>query len=179
MVRWFANRPFRFCKSFTIKVSKAAIESNAARLTGASPDAISSKLAEAYASAKPGERIEFEIPMAYPREGRRFSGRVYILVNRRSYSNSVQVAAMAQDYKFATILGEETADLATTYGAMETFTLSKSGIKVNFPKALIVRVNGDLQARGVVPDIAIVSPVIQGPDDPVLSLALSAIRRRD
>lgn len=176
MVRRFANQPFRFCKSFTIKVSRAAVDSNAKRLMDASPDAISQKLAAAYARSKPGDKIEFEIPIVQPLAARRFQGRVFILVNRRTYSNSVQVAALAQDYRFAKILGEETADLATTYGAMETFTLSRTGITVNFPKALIVRVNGDLSPRGVVPDITIPTPLVQGTDDPVLAAALSAVR---
>lgn len=176
IVQWFADRPFRFCKSFTIKVSAAAIASNAERLNGPAADSVSRKLAAAYAAAKRGDKINFDIPIVSPRAGQRFTGRVYILVNRRSYSNSVQVAAMAQDYKFATILGEETADLATTYGAMEGWTLGNSRIRVNFPKALIVRVNGDLRPRGVVPDISIPTPLVQGMDDPVLIKALAAIR---
>ena len=81
------------------------------------------------------------------------------------------VAATVQDYRFGTIIGEETSDLATTYGAMETFTLKRTGIPVGFPKAYIIRPSGSLEARGVVPDESIETPVVEGPDDPVLQRA--------
>ncbi len=114
--------------------------------------------------------------MVEPRRGARFGGKVYVLINRHSYSNAVQVAAMSQDYGFAMIVGEETSDLATTIGAMEQFTLSRTGITVGFPKAEIIRVNGDTSARGVVPDIVIDTPVIESTSDVVLQRALAIAR---
>jgi len=78
------------------------------------------------------------------------------------------VAALVQDYKFGTILGEETSDMATTHGAMEQFKLPKTGIAVGYPKARIVRPNGDLRARGVTPDIVIRIPAVETPEDEVL-----------
>jgi C-terminal processing protease CtpA/Prc len=88
----------------------------------------------------------------------------------------VSVAALVQDYKFGTVLGEATSDMATTYGAMETFALPNTGIVVGFPKAHIVRPNGDLRARGVTPDIAIAIPVVQTPADAVLQRAVEIAR---
>ena len=117
--------------------------------------------------------FEFDLPQAHPREGRRFSGKVYLLINRHSYSNTANVAALAQDLKFATILGEETSDLATTYGAMEQFALPRTGIAVGFPKAYIVRISGDATPRGVVPDIAIATPLPEPADDVVLKKAVA------
>ena len=99
-----------------------------------------------------------------------------VLVNRHSYSNTVLVAAIAQDYHFAKVLGEETADLASTYGALEKFTLPLTGIEVSFPKARILRPSGDPQARGVVPDIAIETPLVAGANDTVLEQALAVVR---
>jgi hypothetical protein len=55
---------------------------------------------------------------------------------------------------------------------MEQFTLSRTGTLVGFPKAMIVRANGDLAPRGVVPDIAIPTPIVEDRTDPVLSRAL-------
>jgi C-terminal processing protease CtpA/Prc len=173
MVGWFATKPFRFTSRFDIKVSEAAIASNAKRVTPNDPDAISNKFAAAYAKARPGDVITFDIPFVQPRAGIRFTGRVYLLINRHSYSNTVLVAALAQDYKFATILGEETSDLATTYGAMEHFTLPRMGIEVGFPKAHIIRPSGDTSARGVIPDIAIATPLVERTDDPVLLRAIA------
>jgi C-terminal processing protease CtpA/Prc len=160
---WFATKPFRFTSDFRIKVSQATIESNAKRVALAPNDkeAISSKFAAAYAQHRLGDVFSFELPMAQPRAGVRFAGKVYLLINRHSYSNTVQVAALSQDYGFAAIVGEETSDLATTLGAMEQFTLPRTGIDVGFPKAHIIRVNGDTRPRGVIPDIAIETPVAQ------------------
>jgi hypothetical protein len=181
MVAWFADRPFAFASAFRIRVSPEAVASNERRLAAASqPDGgVSRRLARAYAGTTPGDVIDFDIGTAQPRAEPRFHGRVYLLVNRTSYSNTVFVAALVQDYGFGTILGEETSDLASTYGAMETFTLPRTGIAVGFPKAQIVRPNGDATTRGVVPDIAIATPVIQGADDPVLQRAIAIVRERD
>jgi C-terminal processing protease CtpA/Prc len=174
MVRWFANRPFTFTSAFRIRVSAEAIASNDRRLVAepASGESVSRKFAVAYARARPGDIITFDVPLCEPKPEPRFKGRVYVLVNRRSYSNAVAVAALVQDYGFGKILGEETSDVATTYGAMETFTLPRTGLEVGFPKAFIVRPSGDLAPRGVVPDVAIETPVVEGLDDPVLTRAL-------
>ncbi|WP_196490173.1 S41 family peptidase [Erythrobacter donghaensis] len=178
LVSWFADRPFRFASAFRIKVTPETVASNAARLSvaGNDPTGISAKLAEAYGRARAGEIIDFPIPIAQPRAGHRYSGEVFVLVNRHSYSNTVSVASLIQDYGFGTILGEETSDLATTYGAMESFTLSRTGIVVGYPKARIVRISGDLTGRGVVPDVSIETPVVETPDDPVLQRAISLVR---
>ncbi len=179
MVAWYANKPFRFCRAFRIKASEAAVATNAKRVAMAPGDkeGMSAKLASAYAHHRLGELFSFDIPIVEPRRGARFGGKVYVLINRHSYSNAVQVAAMSQDYGFATIVGEETSDLATTIGAMEQFTLSRTGITVGFPKAEIIRVNGDTRARGVVPDIAIDTPVVEPTSDVVLQQALAIARR--
>jgi len=175
LVSWYATKPFRFCRAFRIKVSEAAIASNAKRIVPGVDD-ISAKFAAAYSKHRIGEVFSFELPMAFPREGRRFHGRVFVLINRHSYSNTVQVAALSQDYGFATILGEETSDLATTLGAMEQFTLLRTRIEVGFPKAHIIRVNGDERPRGVVPDIAIETPIVEPLSDVVLQRALAIAR---
>ncbi|GAB4197484.1 MAG: hypothetical protein Tsb002_31690 [Wenzhouxiangellaceae bacterium] len=152
MIAWFADRRFRFYKHFWVKVSEAAIAANQQRLAANSLNDVSQRYAREYAQRQPGDIIEFEFPYTQPRQDRCYQGAVYALVNRHSYSNTVTVAAILQDYGFATIIGEETADLATTLGAMEHFELTHTGIKVGFPKAQIIRPNGDLTRRGVQPD---------------------------
>jgi hypothetical protein len=76
--------------------------------------------------------------------------------------------------ELATALGE-TSDLATTFGAMESFQLPRTRVVVDFPRAFIVRPSGDLAPRGVVPAIAIETPVVEGVDDPVLARALQIV----
>ena len=178
MVAWFADQPFRFSPGFDIKVSEAAVESNRKRLDsiGGDEDSTSRQLAAAYQARPAGSRVMFPIPLVPPRKEGGFKGKVYLLINRHSYSNTVLVAAIAQDYRFGKVLGEETADLASTYGALEKFTLPLTGIEVSFPKARILRPNGDPQARGVVPDIAIVTPLAAGSTDTVLEEALALVR---
>lgn len=176
MVAWFADRPFRFASHFYVKISEAAIASNAARLTPGDDASISARFAAAYAKAKIGDVIDFDLGAGTPRANGRYSGEVFMLIDRHSYSNTVTVAALAQDYGFATILGEETSDLATTYGAMEQFALPNTGISVGFPKAHIIRPNGSLDARGVIPDVAFASP-LRPTRDTVLEEALAHVAR--
>jgi C-terminal processing protease CtpA/Prc len=176
MIAWFADRPFRFFSKFKVKASLQARASNRERLDAHTPgDTISAQYEALYAKAKPGEVVEFDMPWARPREGRRFTARVWLLIDRHSYSNTVTVAALVQDYNFGVILGEETSDMATTYGAMEQFKLPNTGILVGFPKAHIIRPNGEPKPRGVVPDIAIPSPIVAGDKDQVLDQAMTQV----
>ena len=177
LVAWFADEPFRFSPAFDIRVSDATVASNRARLDGQAADAgnASAELAALYEGKASGSRVSYPIPLVHPREGDRFDGRVHVLVNRHTYSNAVSVAAIVQDYGFGRVLGEETSDLATTLGAMEQFTLSGTGLVVGYPKARIVRPSGGIEARGVVPDVVLPRPVVEGAEDPVLLQALALI----
>ena len=76
------------------------------------------------------------------------------------------------------MIGEPTADLATIYAAVETFDLTHPGISVNFPKALIIRPNGDPVPGGVQPDVVIPTLLFESADDPVLRSALERIAHR-
>ncbi len=175
MIAWFADKPFRFFSQFKVRVSPESTKANADRLEkdAAAAGPVSRQYAEMYAKAKPGDVVDFEMPLVEPRKEERYRGKVFLLIDRQSYSNAVAVAALVQDYKFGTILGEETSDMATTYGAMEQFKLPATGMAVGYPKAHIVRPNGDLRARGVTPDIAIRIPAVETPADEVLQRAVA------
>lgn len=175
---WFADQPFRFASEFYVRSSPEAEAANAARLDPDDTDSVNAIYAEKFAETPYGEVFEVEFPEVQPREEQQFEGNVYVLVDRHSYSNAVTFAAMVQDYGFGTIIGEETADLATTYGAMESFTLPNSGVSVGFPKAHIIRPNGDDSVRGVVPDITIPAPIVLGEGDVVLDAALALVEGR-
>jgi hypothetical protein len=179
MISWFATRPFRFASQFKIKVSAESVAANAARIANDAEAAgpISRQFADLYARSRIGDVVDFAIPEASPRTGRRFEGKVFVLIDRQSYSNAVAVAALVQDYGFGVIVGEATSDMATTYGAMEQFALDHTGLMVGYPKARLVRPNGDLRSRGVTPDIAIRVPIVQAPRDEVLQQAIAIARR--
>jgi hypothetical protein len=179
MVSWFATEPFRFASQFKIKVSAESIGANAARIAEDAEAAgpVSRQFADLYARSRIGDVVDFAIPEASPRAGKRFEGKVFVLIDRQSYSNAVAVAALVQDYRFGVIVGEATSDMATTYGAMEQFALKHTGLKVGYPKARLVRPNGDLRSRGVMPDIPIRVPIVQSPRDEVLQEAIAIARR--
>ncbi|MEN7343112.1 MAG: S41 family peptidase [Pseudomonadota bacterium] len=176
MLAWLADEPFRFYSEFLVRSSDEAAESNKSRLSdNEDADSATARFAAFYARTPRGELFSFDLPYATPRTGARFEGEVYVLVNRHSYSNAVNVAAIVKDYQFGTIVGEKTADFATTYGAMEQFVLPGTGIVVGFPKAHIIRPNGDRQPDGVTPDWLIHSPTKNESTDRVLQKLLLMI----
>ncbi len=178
MVAWFADRQFRFNDDFSIRVSDETTASNRARLelSGGDENSISAQFDRVYRQRENGETFSYDLPYSQPRSGERFAGKVYLLINRHSYSNATNVAALIQDHEFGRVIGEETADLASTHGAMETFTLSHTGLTVGYPKALITRPNGNTDARGVIPDHAIRTPIVEQLNDPVLHEAIDWIK---
>lgn len=178
MLAWIADRPFRFSPGFEIRVSEATVASNRARLDGlpAGAGGASAEMAALFEGRRPGEIVVYPIPEVAPRTGGRFTGRVHVLINRHTYSNAANVAAVIQDYRFGRVLGEETSDLASTLGAMEQFTLPCSGLVVGYPKARILRPSGDPTPRGVVPDVILPSPVAESDGDAVMDAVLARLR---
>jgi hypothetical protein len=180
LLAWIADKPFRFTHRFEIRVSAQTTASNRRRLqdTGNAADSLSARFDALYRDRRNGDLVQFPVDWAQPRAGRRFEGEVFVLVNRHSYSNAVSVAAIVQDFGFGTVIGEETADLASTLGAMEQFALPRTGIEVGYPKARILRPNGDARPRGVIPDIAIETPIVAGVEDGVLQRAREIVGER-
>lgn len=177
MLAWFADEPFRFYSEFLIRSSDEAAASNAARLDAqGDPQSVSARFARSYDEVPRGEVFDFDLPYAQPRDGKRFTGRVVALVNRHSFSNAVNVAAIIQDYEFGLIAGEKTSDMATTFGSMEQFTLSRTGINVGFPKAHIIRPSGARTPDGVAPDWPITSPTGPRSEDVVLNALIERLR---
>ncbi len=182
MIAWFADRPFRFASSFTLRASpqaKAWYRRGGQELPSA--DDIGARLAAAVAVQPDGARYPFELELNAPRAEPRFHGRVHVLVNRHSYSNAASAAALIQDYGFGEIIGEETADVPTTYASIMSFDLPRTGFTVTFPKSRIVRPNGDEELAGVIPDRVLPREPIGVAEDVVLEQARADIRsgRRD
>ncbi len=178
VIAWFADRPFRFSSNFKVRVSPQSTAANQARLDAnpGSSEPVSHLYSDLYASTENGKTVLFPIPEVNPRPTSRYDGQVYVLVNRYSFSNAVSAAALIQDYGFGVIMGEQTVDMATTYGAMERFTLPNTGIVVSYPKALIVRPNGNESIHPLSPDVALPSPKVRGAMDIMLEAALKHIQ---
>jgi hypothetical protein len=178
MVAWFADRPFSFASEFTLRAS-APVKAHYDRVAG--PDAeISPFLARLAAEerAQPdGALYPFEIATVDPRPGQRFEGRVWVLVNRRSFSNATSTAALIKDYGFGTIMGEETADVPTSFASIFPFVLPGTGMSVDLAKSYFVRPGGEETVRGVIPDIALPRQQIGSATDTMLEAALTAVRQ--
>lgn len=174
LLAWIANKPFRFTNRFEIRVSEQTTRANRKRLENASSDSMSAKLDAAYQGKAAGSLVNFPLPWVQPR-AEPFTGRVVVLINRHSYSNAVSVATIVQDYGFGSLMGEETSDLASTYGAMESFKLAHTGIEVGYPKARILRPSGDTKARGAIPDTLIETPIRPSTEDEVLNQAIALL----
>ena len=146
-------------------MSAQTTASNAARLEGVEPGeaGISDTFAELFANARNGEIILFEQDYVQPHTSR-FDGEVYALIYRTSYSNAVSVGAIIQDYGFGLIAGEATTDMASIYGAMEHFYLPNSGLQIGYPKAHIIRPNGDERLHPLTPDIELNAPLFDDGD---------------
>ncbi len=181
MVKQFADQDFKFASEFHVKVSDEFIAANEERASSRQNDGSGASVSEQYQAAykglKPGDTFTWQLPLVNPVQ-EPFDKPVYVLVNRHSYSNAVTVAAQVQDYGFATIIGEKTSDLATTYGAMENFKLTHTGINVGFPKAHIIRPSGNRESDGVTPYIVIKTPLVEPESDPVLQEAMKEIKQR-
>jgi hypothetical protein len=170
MIAYFADRPFWFCHDFFVRTS-AVTKEFWKDVTDTSLLVLRSQILE-HAN---GDTFSVKFNTYAPRtDSLHFNGEVYALVDKYSYSNTVSVAAIIQDYHLGKILGEPTADVATTYGATHEIKLPHTGLDVSYPKALIVRPNGDKQLKGVTPDVILADNPFT-PQDEMLEAAIRYI----
>jgi C-terminal processing protease CtpA/Prc len=177
MIAWFADRPFRFASRYEVKASSQT-RRVLQDLAVEEPGGVSAEMLDAMGQRENGETFEFEIPTVQPRRDSTFAGRIWVLVNRHSYSNATTVAAIIQDYGFGTVLGEETSDVPTSFASSAQFTLPETGIVVTYPKAYFVRPSGDEGPHGVVPDHLFHFPIVPAEEDSVLQEVLAYIGSR-
>ena len=150
LVSYIADKPFKWNSSFTLKTSKILKEHVRQHYDTTNTywkKVLIHKDGEIY-------EYEFEEYLPQPRQ-KRFQGQVYVLVNRQSHSQSAVTAAQIQDYKFGSIVGEETGDYPSLYASQFQYSLPNTGIPVKISKGYIVRVNGSTAEKGVIPDISI------------------------
>lgn len=161
LISYFADKPFRWFSSFQIKTSKILKEhtlKNAPDTTDAYTKAI--------LSHQNDEQFAYDHPRQNPvPAARRFNGKVYVLVNRQTYSMAAVSAALIQDYGFAELVGEETGDVPTLYASQFSFPLPKTGIIAKVPKGYIVRPNGNTKLAGVKPDYVVTDHLLAGEDE--------------
>jgi len=148
MIAYFATKTFSISSSFKMKTSEMTKS-----IWKDKDDPKIQDLKEQFMTLEDGSYFDASITHTDPHaESKRFRGKVYVLINRYSYSNAAYVAAIIQDYKFGEIIGEETAEEVTSYVASHVFKLPNTKSTVQYPKGFAVRPSGDASLRGVVPD---------------------------
>lgn len=91
----------------------------------------------------------------------RFSGCTCFLISHRTFSSAIMLGNTVQDFKLATLIGEETPP-CNEFGEVYAFQLPHSEIRAYVPSAQFVRANGDAtDPHGIIPNI----PVAQTPAD--------------
>ena len=171
MVSYIADKPFKWNSSFTLKTSKFLKEH--IRKNNDTTQVFWKKAL----AHKDGEIYDYNFDAYQPQPAtRRFSGKVYVLVNRQSHSQSAVTASQIQDYGFGTIVGEETGDYPSLYASIFQFPLPNTNIIVNVSKGYMVRVNGSKKEEGVVPEIFIKDHLLDDQDE-ILSGLLERINK--
>ena len=160
MVSYIADQPFKWSSSFTLKTS-SFLKDNIRKTRDTTLAFWASAL-----SHEDGEIYPYEFQPYEPQPAeKRFKGKVYVLVNRQSHSQSTVTASQIQDYGFGTIVGEETGEYPTLYASVFKFQLPETGIEVQVSKGYMVRVNGSVEERGVIPDIFIRDHLLDEKDE--------------
>ncbi|MFO7369233.1 MAG: S41 family peptidase, partial [Bacteroidales bacterium] len=91
------------------------------------------------------------------------------------YSQAAVIATQVQDYKFGILIGEKTAQISTHYSSTHQFELPNTKLLIQYPKAYIVRPNGDTRFEGVNPDIIVEDNTFTDKDE-ILEYTLDLIK---
>ena len=130
--------------------------------------------------------ITHQYPEIKPKNHKnKFTGCVWVLVGSQTFSAAVGFAAIVQDYKLGTVVGEETGGVPNTYGnpmsQILTGVLDEKLITFYYfvPHIKYIRPSGDdsMKLRGVVPDIEI-EPNIFFDDDKQLRTLIEIIQKQ-
>jgi len=172
MIAYFADQPFRIASKFSVRTSQVT---KSFWKDVEIPELADMK--QKILTLEDGSRFDIDLGTTQPRtDDLAFKGDVTTLIDRFSFSNAASVAAIVQDYGFATLVGEETADTPSSCGAIHTFELPNTKMGVIFPKACMVRPSGDASMRGVIPDYEVSDdPFTQ--EDEILDAALQLIQK--
>lgn len=174
MVAYIANKPFKFCSKFEIKTSQLT-----KKYWNQVTDTTLTELKKQILLHKDGETFVYEQSYHQPKaEAVKYKGKVYVLINRYSYSQATLTAALIQDYGFGVLIGETTADVSSSYGSIHQFELPHTKIAVSYPKAFVVRPNGDETLKGTDPDIKVETSLFDE-KDVILESALKYIKNHN
>jgi hypothetical protein len=109
----------------------------------------------------------------------RFEGDIHLLIGPDTFSAAVTFATILQDFKLATLVGDETIDKASYCGAVsDPMVLSHTQLQYTYAKTCFVRPSGTLDNTGVIPDLIVKTTIddYQADRDPVLAKAIDLIK---
>jgi C-terminal processing protease CtpA/Prc len=174
MIAYIADKPFNFCSKFSVKTSKIT-KDYWKQVNDTSLNYLKTQIL----NTPDGETFDVTIPEhGFRNDSLKFCGKVYVLINRYSYSQSAAIATQVQDYQFGILIGEGTAQIPTNYGATHQFELPNTKMAVVYPKAFIVRPNGDTKFEGVTPDILVEDNIFTDKDE-IMEYTLDLIKKND
>jgi C-terminal processing protease CtpA/Prc len=171
MVAFFATEPFT---GISPKMLERTSEISKTFWKGVNDTSELSVVKKEFLSRENGVRFEISTSeyKYQPRaDSLKFKGNVYVLINRFSGSNAIEVPAMIQHYGFGKLIGEKTQPL--TDANARQFKLPNTQLTVMFPEAFY----GDSSmANGVIPDYLINDDVLTEKDE-ILDYTLDLIKR--
>jgi hypothetical protein len=159
LVSYFADNPFKWNSNFEVKISPFLKEN-----TRKTKDT-TQKYWKKILSYDYGVKSFDHDPIQPKSKEKRFQGKVYVLVNRQSYSQSTVTASQIKDYGWATIVGEETGEFPNLYASIYSYMLPETGITVEVSKGKIQRVSDADHGKGLMPDIEIKDHLLDNKDE--------------
>lgn len=107
----------------------------------------------------------------------KYRGRVFLLVDHRSFSAAVVFASVFRHYDLATVVGRETGGRIDLFSDAVDIELPKTGLISKVPTATLT-LHGEIPDRGVIPDIEVdlgVDDFLSG-NDPDIEAVMNLIR---
>lgn len=170
MVAFFATEPFTVGTKFLIRTSE--ISKNFWKDMNDTSQ-LFVDLKKEIISRENGSRFELSsTKYKYPprNDSIKFYGRVYVLINRFSFSQAIEVPGMIQQHKYGKLIGEQTSPLMSANARQ--FKLPNTQMTVYFSEAYY----GDSSfVNGVIPDYLISDDILTEKDE-ILDYTLQLIR---
>jgi hypothetical protein len=178
LITYFATRPFGPAVKVTYKTSQIT-KDGLKTISDSLLSPVDLKLKNDLLSHDNGSVFEEAPHDRYLPQGDslRFKGRVYILVNRFTYSEAIETSALIQDGKFGTLIGEMTPNAATMYASTQQFKLPNTQLTVQYPRAFLERKNIKASLKSVVPDYQIEDDPLTAEDE-ILDFAIELITKK-
>ncbi|OFX83971.1 MAG: hypothetical protein A2W99_03545 [Bacteroidetes bacterium GWF2_33_16] len=166
LVNYLTDKPYISSGGSQVKTSKAtklcytthpvlvnAIE-QARKAEGDTPAFL--KLVDCFLESDPGTITIFPEETITPKENQyRFSGQLYVLTSKDTYSAGTLFSAQIKDNNIGIIVGEETSDNPTMYACIMLFELPNTKINIQNSAQYSLRPGGFDDQRGVLPDFKV------------------------